>query len=91
MVLQCLCRSSWQQLKPDGPLPPPRKMHCMVKLGANQVVLFGGERDSGPLDDLWVLRGWAAGSLEPLRWTAIKMKASPAPRFGHAMVTGELI
>ncbi|KAF6262053.1 hypothetical protein COO60DRAFT_1458807 [Scenedesmus sp. NREL 46B-D3] len=87
------------QLKPEGPLPPPRKMHGMVKVQADrlrapphvllclqlgsQVVLFGGERDSGPLDDLWVLRGWQSGATP--RWTQVKVKASPAPRFGHTL------
>lgn len=29
----CCCRCCWQQLKPEGPLPAPRKMHGMVKVG----------------------------------------------------------
>ncbi|WIA20924.1 hypothetical protein OEZ85_005266 [Tetradesmus obliquus] len=80
-------RCCWQQLKPEGPLPAPRKMHGMVKLGS-QVVLFGGERDSGPLDDLWVLRGWQPGATA--RWTQVKVKASPAPRFGHTLAVASL-
>lgn len=50
------------------------------------MVLFGGERDSGPLDDLWVLRGWQQGATA--RWTQVKVKASPAPRFGHTLAVG---
>jgi hypothetical protein len=57
-----------------------------MQLGS-QVVLFGGERDSGPLDDLWVLRGWQPGATP--RWTQVKVKASPVPRFGHTLAVGE--
>ncbi|KXZ51500.1 hypothetical protein GPECTOR_12g463 [Gonium pectorale] len=49
----------------------------------NRVVLFGGERDAGVLDDLWTFKG-ADGS-EPAKWTQIRLRPSPAGRFGHAM------
>lgn len=63
-------------------------------------VLFGGERDSGLLDDLWLLQlpraggpGAAAQQDAPAggtdgaaRWVQLRMKAAPAPRFGHALV-----
>lgn len=52
----------------------------------SQVVLFGGERDNGPLDDLWLLAGFGPG--ETLRWTQVKLRTSPAPRFGHALAGG---
>jgi hypothetical protein len=51
-----------------------------------QVLLFGGESDSGPLDDVWLLGGWGQG--ETLRWTQLRLRGSPQPRFGHAMAGG---
>jgi hypothetical protein len=48
-----------------------------------QVVLFGGESDSGPLDDVWLLGGWGEG--QTLRWTQLRLRTPPAARFGHAM------
>ncbi|KIZ03963.1 hypothetical protein MNEG_3997 [Monoraphidium neglectum] len=53
--------SAWTQLKPEGPLPPPRKMHALAPVPAvpgqpPAAALFGGEKDNGLLDDLWVLQ-----------------------------------
>ena len=50
------------------------------------MVLFGGESDNGPLDDVWLLGGWAQG--EVLRWTQLRLRSAPASRFGHAMAAG---
>lgn len=58
---------------------------CVLQYGS-QALLFGGERDNGPLDDLWVLRGWRPGATP--RWTQIKTKVSPSPRFGHSLAVG---
>ncbi|EFJ44307.1 hypothetical protein VOLCADRAFT_121332 [Volvox carteri f. nagariensis] len=73
---------TWSQLRIPGPLPAPRKMHAAVYV-TNRVVIFGGERDSGLLDDLWTLKG-ADGS-EAAKWTQIKLRPSPSGRFGHGM------
>lgn len=78
-------RSHKTQHTPSYPLLLRRLLlvlpHCL-QVGS-QVVLFGGEADNGPQSDVWLLGGFAAG--ETLRWTPLQLKASPAPRFGHAM------
>ena len=64
--------------------------------------MWGGERDNGPLDDLWIITRpstSAAGeahqqqqqqAAQPLpssvRWMQLKGKVAPTPRFGHSMV-----
>ncbi|GLI63873.1 hypothetical protein VaNZ11_006989 [Volvox africanus] len=73
---------TWSQLRVPGPAPPPRKMHSAVYL-TNRVVIFGGERDTGLLDDLWTLKG--VDGAEPAKWTQIKLRPAPSGRFGHAM------
>eukprot|EP00198_Chlamydomonas_reinhardtii_P013324 XP_001702661.1 predicted protein [Chlamydomonas reinhardtii] len=73
---------TWSQLRIPGPTPPPRKMHAAV-FATNRVVIFGGERDAGVLDDLWTLKG-VDGS-EPAKWTQIRLRPAPSGRFGHAM------
>ncbi|GLC56715.1 hypothetical protein PLESTB_001138000 [Pleodorina starrii] len=75
---------TWSPLRMPGPAPPPRKMHSAVYHElSNRVVVFGGERDSGMLDDLWTLKG-VDGS-EAAKWTQIKLRPAPSGRFGHAM------
>ncbi|GIL71341.1 hypothetical protein Vretimale_2762 [Volvox reticuliferus] len=73
---------TWSQLRMPGPTPPPRKMHSAVYV-TNRVVIFGGERDTGLLDDLWTLKG--VDGAEPAKWTQIKLRPAPPGRFGHAM------
>ncbi len=63
---------------------------------APSAVLFGGERDSGLLDDCWLLQlpAWVAGTgeergaaqPEAVRWTQLRLRSGPAPRFGHALL-----
>jgi len=96
---------TWAQLQPDGPAPPPRKMAALSVLpgaaGAGHqtsAVLFGGERDSGLLDDCWVLQlpggaaeaaadgGGSSGQQQvKVKWIQLRMKGGPSPRFGHAV------
>ncbi|GAX84183.1 hypothetical protein CEUSTIGMA_g11606.t1 [Chlamydomonas eustigma] len=76
-------KSKWTPCKIPGPAPIPRKMHAAVFVGAGCLILLGGERDVGALDDLWSLKG-LDGS-EPLRWTQIHLKPCPPARFGHAI------
>ncbi|KAG2448710.1 hypothetical protein HYH02_006066 [Chlamydomonas schloesseri] len=73
---------TWSQLRIPGPTPPPRKMHAAV-FATNRVVIFGGERDAGVLDDLWTLKG--VDGTEPAKWTQIRLRPAPSGRFGHAM------
>ena len=99
-------RATWVQIQPDGTAPPARKMHALGLLPAAPgrpaaAIVFGGERDSGLLDDLWLLQlpkaggaGGADGQPEQqaggadgaARWLQLRMKGAPAPRFGHALV-----
>ncbi|KAG2491620.1 hypothetical protein HYH03_009991 [Edaphochlamys debaryana] len=79
-----LATHTWSQLRIPGPSPPPRKMHAAV-YATNRVVIFGGERDAGVLDDLWTLKGADPAAGEPARWTLIRLRPAPAGRFGHAM------
>lgn len=82
MWLFDITRATWSVLKTPAPQPAPRKMHSAVSVN-NRLLLLGGERDTGVLDDLWSLKG-LDGS-EPLRWTQIKLRPAPQARFGHAM------
>ncbi|GBF95583.1 hypothetical protein Rsub_08564 [Raphidocelis subcapitata] len=100
--------ASWTQLQPEGPAPPPRKMAALAPLppprpGApsGAAVLFGGERDSGLLDDAWLLQlqpqpaaaegasppAAAAAAAVAARWVQLRLKGGgPSSRFGHALV-----
>ena len=63
-------------------------------------VVYGGERDNGLLDDLWMLQlqpgrasetggsmGVADGKQGPTaRWLPLRLRGGPSPRFGHAMI-----
>jgi hypothetical protein len=47
---------TWQELQPDGPLPPARDGHAAAFDGANnRMLVFGGWSADRPLGDLWVL------------------------------------
>lgn len=71
-------------------MPLPHYTLCRTRAvqATNRIVIFGGERDAGVLDDLWTLKG-ADGS-EPAKWTQIKLRPAPAARFGHAIAGGVL-
>jgi len=79
-------RCMWSPLRAPAPSPAPRKMHSIAHVGGGRVILFGGERDTGVLDDLWSLKG-LDGS-EQLRWTQIKLRPGPSGRFGHSLTAG---
>jgi hypothetical protein len=76
----------WTQVKPPLPHPPPRKLHGAVSIGGGRLLVYGGEKDlGGALDDMWTLRGLDADESSPIRWTPIRLKPSPGPRFGHTL------
>ena len=76
----------WTLMKPPLPHPSPRKLHAAVSIGGGRLLIYGGERDLGsPLDDLWTLRGLDMEESSPVRWTLIKLRPSPGPRFGHSL------
>lgn len=49
--------TSWTQIHPTSPLPPPRRDHAMVYDEARRaLVLFGGNDSWKELQDVWLLR-----------------------------------
>jgi N-acetylneuraminic acid mutarotase len=79
--LWALTVDGWQQIEGQRG-PSPRHFYAMVfdDLGA-KLVLFGGNSESGPLDDLWYLNAlndtWRQPSPE---------NAGPSARYGHDAV-----
>ena len=73
---------TWEQLLPNGAIPPPRKHHSLVlrnsEAGA-RLYLFGGRNNTGDLSDLWMYDVGAA------TWTALAT-SGPAARHGHNAV-----
>ena len=69
--------TNWTQKSP-ATSPPARFSHAMAYDAAHgQVVLFGGEGNSGLLSDTWVWDG--------ANWTQKSPATSPPARFSHAM------
>lgn len=67
--------TSWLERQING--PPPRYGHAMAALNG-QVILFGGQGESGTLGDTW---RWDGTS-----WTQLNIPG-PTPRFGHRMTS----
>lgn len=93
---------TWRQLAAEGAAPPPRKMAALAVLPGSErgdqaatIALYGGERDNGVLDDVWVATVPSASAtaaaaalgtaLAPVRWVQLRMRNPPPPRFGHTM------
>ena len=71
--------TEWQQLARE-PHPPQRALYAMVfHDDAAQVILFGGNTDQGPVDDLWAFH--SSGE----NWTRIPTSGgdAPQPRYSH--------
>ena len=73
----------WVQLHPEGEAPTPRSNSAAVYDPAgHRVVLFGGLRAGGDLNDVWEL------GLAPLAWRKITPDSGPKPdtRWSHNAV-----
>jgi hypothetical protein len=76
----------WTELAPPD-APSARDASAMAFVGADAIVLFGGNETSGPggsvtpLADTWVF------DLAAATWTELAPDTSPPPRFQHAMAT----
>jgi len=67
-----LAAGRWQQIRADGPQPPPREDHSLVVDTANdQLVLFGGE-DGDTSPATWTF------DLRASRWQEITHRSAPA-------------
>jgi hypothetical protein len=73
--------TEWQQLS-RTPNPPARSLDSMVFHDqGTQIILFGGDTDHGPDNDLWSFH--SSGE----NWTAIPTDGDPPqPRYGHDAV-----
>lgn len=69
---------SWREIG-AGPKPSPRKFYAWVFDDvAGQAVLFGGDTEAGPVNDLW------AFDTEGERWSQLTPQGeAPSPRVGH--------
>ncbi len=69
----------WEIIHPENDPPPPRRDHRAWLRGENMLV-YGGLGESGPLDDLWQYDP-AANT-----WTELPIQGSmrPLPRRGHS-------
>ena len=68
--------NSFEEVKAEPPLPPPRTDHTLVTyLGA--LYVFAGYAWSERLNDLWVFRP------DSRIWRQLNGDVSPDPRFGH--------
>ena len=76
----------WSRLMPTG-LPPARDRHAAVyDPGSNRMIVFGGEGNTGPLGDAWVLTN-ANGTGGAPAWTQLAPSgAAPAARANHSAV-----
>ena len=78
-----LVRSAWFELTTEGG-PPARFGHnAMWDWSSNRMIVFGGQGDSGFLDDLW------AFDPETRQWTDLAGNGGrPAPRYGAGATLG---
>ncbi|KAK9813645.1 hypothetical protein WJX73_001345 [Symbiochloris irregularis] len=82
-----LTTSTWLELKTTGPKPKARYGHAMTSIDG-KVVLFGGQSNTGLLNDLWTLRGMSGDSDESAMWMQLDLPGnSPVPRKGHAFAS----
>ena len=67
----------WRELTAD-PRPSPRNFYAMAFKDGGQVVLFGGNTQDGPVNDLWFFDSASN------RWSQQSAESEgPSPRFGH--------
>lgn len=72
--------TSWVEL-PVASGPLPRNFYSMSTAGADRVLLFGGNADQGPQNDLWLLTP-STGV-----WSPVSVEGDPpSPRHGHDSV-----
>ena len=74
-----LSTRKWSEIEAvDGQLPPARYAHTATIVG-RQLLVFGGQGDDGPLNDLWIF------DFETLRWMSPKLAGEPPePRSYHS-------
>lgn len=67
---------SWEEISPNGILPPARRDHSLVTDGG-ALYLFGGRSGGNNYADLW------AYDLSAAEWTELPAAGTPPGRFGH--------
>ena len=76
---------TWEQLQPQGEVPPARTNSAMVyDPTGDRMILFGGNTSNDglrftPLNDTWIL------DLETRTWSKLTFGAAPTARLFHAM------
>lgn len=75
--------SQWWRVTAGGDKPAPRRDHTLVQdVPRQRMILFGGDGQAGPLDDVWQL-----GLPGVPQWVRLLPDGvSPGPRRGHAAV-----
>jgi hypothetical protein len=78
---------AWAQLTPSGIAPPSRQIPTAVYDAAgNRMIVFGGQGNSGNLNDVWVLSN-ANGSGGTPTWTQLTPSGTaPSVRYIHSAV-----
>jgi hypothetical protein len=72
----------WHQITPLGNLPPNRRHHrAILDPVNNRMLIFGGETDGGPLNDLWALSLGDRPEWKELATTG----PHPDPRWVHTL------
>lgn len=76
--------SAWYEVAIGGGAKPKPRCSAAVFVLGNRVLVFGGDTIStGPVNDLWSLRG--VHDSTPPQWTHLQLEGPvPAPRRGHA-------
>ena len=83
--------SAWYEVPIGGGAKPKSRCSAALFALANRALVFGGDTvSSGPVNDLWSLRG--VHDSTPPQWTQLTLEGSlPAPRRGHAVAAAEAL
>lgn len=74
----------WVHCKIEGLKPEPRFSHSAVSI-QNSTLVFGGELNNGPTNDLWLLE--LSDNSESGTWKKIEVEGNkPSPRSGHSAI-----
>lgn len=89
-IFDCI-KGTWSELLLN-PKPKPRYGFALARID-QRVLLFGGESNTGLLNDVWILKGVVAEGLEQPSWMPLELPGdAPSARKAHTVAAlGKLV